>query len=304
MLNNHSLGIGAGLGAALLWALSADLYRLLGERISPMALNLYKGVYASAALVLAILATGQIAEAPPLWPMAMLALSGLVGIGVGDTAFFAALNALGPRRTVLIAEASAPAFTISIAWLWLGEGLGPGVLVGIGAITLGVTLVTTERPPSHEPHPHAMRGIAYALVAAACQGIGAVLTRGAFELADQSDQQISVLWSTLIRLAAGAVGLLAVMPLCGQQYLPRAVRNAATWRRILLAASIGTLGGLTLQQVSFKNTFAGPAQTVMAMTAVFVLLIAVARGEHVGLRGWLGTVIAVAGVALLFSDLK
>src|SRR5512147_1476317 len=91
----------AALGAAFLWALSAVIYAHLGQKIPPLALNLSKGIIAIAFIALTLLVQGN------YWPADMngvavgcLLLSGVIGIGLGDTFYFEALNHLGARRTL------------------------------------------------------------------------------------------------------------------------------------------------------------------------------------------------------------
>jgi drug/metabolite transporter (DMT)-like permease len=52
----------------------------------------------------------------------ILALSGVIGIGLGDTAYFAAINRLGPRRALLL-ETLAPPIAALLALVFLQEAL-------------------------------------------------------------------------------------------------------------------------------------------------------------------------------------
>ena len=45
----------------------------------------------------------------------------LKSTGIGDTAFFAALNRMGERSTLLVAETLAPIFTALLAVVWISE---------------------------------------------------------------------------------------------------------------------------------------------------------------------------------------
>ena len=68
-----------------------------------------------------------------------LALSGMVGIVVGDTALFAAMNRLGPRRCGVLFATHA-AFSASLGFALLGERMPVQAVLG-GALTLGGVMI-------------------------------------------------------------------------------------------------------------------------------------------------------------------
>ena len=110
----------------------------------------------------------------------LLLLSGLVGIGFGDTAFFASLNRLGERQTVLVVETLAPPFAVIIAWVAFHEILPPLGFFGIAMTAAGVGWVIAERTSGSQFHGQRLRsGIHLGLMAALFQAVGAVLSRGA-----------------------------------------------------------------------------------------------------------------------------
>ncbi len=124
-----AIGGAAAIIAALLWAIATVIFHTLGEKIHPTELNLVKCTFA---VILMILTTLLLRESLPDagWlPYALLAVSGIVGIGIGDTAYFAALNQLGSRITLLLTVLAPPMAGV-LSWLFLGETLAPHRLVG------------------------------------------------------------------------------------------------------------------------------------------------------------------------------
>lgn len=112
----------AALGAAFLWALSAVVYARLGQKIPPLALNLSKGVIAIALIALTLIVQRNYLTEINAVALGLLLLSGVLGIGLGDTFYFEALNSLGARRTLLL-EALAPPLAALIALTFLQEAL-------------------------------------------------------------------------------------------------------------------------------------------------------------------------------------
>jgi drug/metabolite transporter (DMT)-like permease len=85
----------------------------------------------------------------------------------------------------------------------------------------------------------------------------------------------------------------------------RRVGEAAGDRAMLgytaIGAFFGPVLGVSLSLLAVQRILAGVAASLMATTPILILPVAVlVRGERVGLGGLAGTVLAVAGVALLF----
>jgi drug/metabolite transporter (DMT)-like permease len=291
----------AALGGAFLWAVASVIYTRVGRAVPAAEMNLLKNVVAMAMLALTLVLVAQ-ALPPAAGPaVGLLLLSGVVGIGLGDTAYFETLNAVGPRQALLL-ETLAPPLAALMALLFLGERLHPGAWLGIAVTVLGVIWVITERAPRAALNAagdgQLRRGVIFGLVAALAQAGGAVLSRAAFLQAD-----ISSLWSAFLRLAAGAVVLVVWMALtrCRMGGWLRRPGAAALGGRLLAAITLGTYLALWLQQASLKLTLAGVAQTLFATSPLFVLPFAAWQGERVSLRAALGAGVALAGVGLLFA---
>ena len=67
------------------------------------------------------------------------------------------------------------------------------------------------------------------------------------------------------------------------------------------AIFLGTFLGLWLQQVSLKWASTGVSQTLLATSPLFVLPLAAWTKEQVSARAVVGAIVALGGVALLFT---
>lgn len=234
----------------------------------------------------------------------LLLLSGAIGIGFGDTAYFNALNLIGARRTLLF-ETLAPALAALLALIFLQERLSSQSWFGIVMILAGVIWVILERlPESRSPH-QAARGALFGLLAALGQAIGAVLSRFAF-----TESDVDPLWSTLIRLI-GATVVLLVWSMAQKQFheIVKLLRSFGTWQsqsqRLFLVvagtAFVSTYLGVWLQQISLKFAPTGVAQALTSTSPLFVIPLTRMLGDRVSIRSVIGVLIALAGVSLLFS---
>jgi drug/metabolite transporter (DMT)-like permease len=292
----------AALVAAILWSVSSVIYGRVGAQIQPLHLNLIKGIVAIAFLIVTIAVTGDFFPALPPIPLCLLLLSGIIGIGLGDTAFLAAINSMGARK-VLLMETLAPPITAVLALIFLQEGLNVSAWCGILLTILGVAWVISERTAEVneervEELPPKWHGICFALLAAVGNASGAVLSRAAL-----SGTNINPLWAALLRLSA-AVFLLIPWIIWQQQ--SRTSPICADWksRKIIIAtcfaAFCGTYLGIWLQQVAIKFTAVGIASTLLQTSPVFIIPLSMWMGEKVSLRAIAGVLVAIAGIALLF----
>ena len=291
---NNFVGEIAALSAALLWAISSVVYSRLGLKIPPLQLNFYKGIIAIALIVVTLLIQGAALENLSSYTIALLSFSGIIGIGLGDTAYFAALNSLGARRTLLL-ETSSPPMGALLALIFIGEQLTYSAWCGILLTILGIAWVIGEQNPVDKISV-SRQGILWGILAAIAQATGAVISRYALI---QSD--ISPLESTLIRLVGGTVIVVGLL------FLPSARKTKPKWQLstrtlgiIAIAAFGSTYLGIWLQQTSLKFAPTGIAQTFLATSPLFILPIVALQGENISLRAVLGVVISLSGIAVMF----
>jgi len=283
---------------AFLWGLAAVIWTVAGEKISATELNLIKVVIASGLVGLTLLLT-RIAYVPlsPL-NLALMSLSGLIGIGMGDVALFAAFQRIGPTRTSMIKLLS-PLFVSLVAFISLGEKLGIFDLVGMAITILGIILVVSERlPHSQETPPRFWEGVGLALLATLAEVIGVNFSHQVLV-----QTPIDPLWGTLLRLVSAAV-FLALFVLLTRQQIGSWLKTSDSSRLVkLISVGVfcGTFVGLWLQQTVLKTTAAGVAQTFFSASPLFILLIqAAVQRRWPSSRALGGVLVSIAGIALIF----
>jgi drug/metabolite transporter (DMT)-like permease len=294
---NKFIGESAALSAAILWAISSVIYSRLGLKIAPLQLNLYKGIIAIALIAITLLIQGTALINLSTSTIVLLTISGMIGIGLGDTAYFSALNSLGARRTLLL-ETSSPPMGALLALILIGEQLASSSWSGIFLTILGIAWVISERNPVDQIGV-SRQGIMWGILAALAQALGAVISRYAL-----IQSAVSPLESTLIRLIGGTVIVIGLL------FLPITKQNIPTkmqWqlsRRSLGVIAIAAFGstylGIWLQQIALKFAPTGIAQTCLATSPLFILPIVALQGEKISLRAILGVVVSLAGIALMF----
>jgi drug/metabolite transporter (DMT)-like permease len=308
----------AALSSALVWAFAAVIFSHLSRFIPAMGLNFAKAFVALLMIFFALVSFGQLTpeiiiqtwqlllagqfKLPlPLFSLLCLLSSGILGIAIGDTFYLSALACLGARRTLLLATLSPPLAAL-MAFVWLQETFLPSAGLGVVLTMAGVVWVISERTSGEgKPLPQVQQGVIWALLFSLAQASGALLSRAAFVRAAAAGQPIDPLWAAGLRLGAGC-GVLIVWGLSRQNFGKwlKGFQQPQRLGLLILAAFMGTFLGIWLQQLGLKYTSAGIAQTLSSTSPLFVLPLAIGLGEKVSSRAFLGVVIALGGIALLF----
>ncbi|MEM9137467.1 MAG: DMT family transporter [Cyanobacteria bacterium P01_F01_bin.42] len=285
----------SAIAAALIWAIASVIYARLGQTADPMGLNFAKGVVALALLLLTPTLWLQNLDAIPPLSGSLLFLSGVFGIGLGDTFYFEMLKALGPRKSLLL-DALAPIFTASVAWIVLKEVLSIASCGGIVMTLSGIVWVVRERTPEDKSSAQLRRGITLAIAAGVSNSLGALMARAAL-----MDSQIKPEFAAMIRIAAGVIflSLWGLSRNILQQWWQTIFRDRR-FKTLAIAAFGSTYLGIWLQQIGFKHAPAGITQTLLATSPLFILPIATIQGQRISARAWCGAIIAVLGIGILF----
>jgi drug/metabolite transporter (DMT)-like permease len=288
----------AALGTATCWAttgiLASDAIRALGA----FHFNLIRLVFVTLLLSGIVMASGTLAL--PDWPTVLvLAVSGVVGILLGDTLNFAAVGRLGPRRAGAVFALNAPMAAI-LGWLILGERLGWQAALGIGVTVAGVALAilgrTAEGAHRLEQVSGALRvGVLFGLGAALGQAAGALIARP--YMAGGLDPYVA----SLLRVGASGLAMGLVMPLPAAPPWPKAIPPKVLVLTALTAL-IGLLLGMTLFLFALKGSETGIIATLSATSPVIILpLLWLRTGQRPSAKSWAGATLAVVGLALIFT---
>ena len=292
------LGESACLIAALLWAVAVVLFRGPIAAWGARTANLVKCLMGTALLALTLPFFGGLSafSGIPMRDLGFIALSGVIGLTIGDTLLFAAIGRLGAHKT-LVLQTSAPIFAGLLAAA-AGERLGMLQLTGAAIVVFGVIIVVG--PGDREGNGRtrvALGGIAFALFGAFGQGAGVVLAKEGLDT-------VGAMPATLLRLAAGTIGLLLAAALSGGIWKARtAFRDATPMKRMVPAAFLGTYLALLLMMFGVALAPATIAAVLLATSPIFSLVIeAVVDRKRPTALAVLGTIVAVVGVAILVSS--
>jgi drug/metabolite transporter (DMT)-like permease len=241
----------------------------------------------------------------------ILFISGCIGFGVGDMALFQALPRLGSRLSVLLTLCLSSPLAAAIEWAWLGTELTVAEMLCAALILAGVAIALM--PGGHLPKAgwERMSGIAFGLLAAACQALGAVLSRKAFAVAAQASENVDGITAAYQRILGGVVVGALVYGVVKWRKQKKTNNGAPTegaeimlryraWPWVLINGLSGPALGVSCYQWALMTTPTGVVLPIVAVTPIVIIPFSYRmEGERPGIRSLIGGVLAVAGAVAL-----
>lgn len=236
--------------------------------------------------------------------------SGVAGMGVGDAAFFAALPLLGSRLTIMMMQCLSVPTAVIVEWFWLDTRLTPAQMAASAVVLAGIMFAlmpTKKSPPRVTVRGY---GAIFGLLAAAGQGVGAVLSRKGFALAEAAGTPIDGLTAAFQRLLGGVV--LTVLfyafwdwwirkrhPLPAAPEVP-VTGQGRSWAWVLAHGLAGPVFGMGSFQLALAHVPSGIVLPITATAPLFAIPLAYwIEGERPSKRSLVGGIIAVAGAVAL-----
>ncbi len=291
------LGELSALVTACCWSGSALMFASATRRVDPFQVNVTRLILALSSLgLLLLIARFRISLSST--QILNLSISGIIGLALGDSFLFKAFQEIGARVTMLMMSL-APAIAAVLAYGLLDETLSTIGILGIAITVTGICIVVLERnPDASSLIANSMTGIVLALLAATCQGAGLIFAKLAFR-----EGEVNGFVATAVRIASSLVLLLPVAAATRRYENPvRMFRTKRVAFYFTAAGSVlGPFLGISFSLIAIEHTNVGVAATIMAIVPVLMLpLVRFFYKERLGVRAYIGAVVAVGGVALLF----
>ncbi len=230
-----------------------------------------------------------------------LGASGIVGLVFGDACLFQSYVLIGTRLGTLM-MAVAPVISTILAWLFLGEALSWLKIFGILVTVAGIILVVLERNGTQSAAEHGDRrryalGLLFGLGAALGQAGGLILAKRGLT------GDFPAVSGVMMRMVVAVMAMWLPALFNGQWRVTvrKTLENRKMLGHIALGATFGPFLGVWLSLVAVQATYVGVASTLMSLMPVIVLpILKWGFKEKITRRAVMGTLVALAGVALLF----
>ncbi len=279
---------------AIMWASAVIFLKWSGETIPPFALNVFRVVFSSAALLLTMVVAGQEVLRPaPLSDYLVLFASGIIAIAISDTLFLMALNRVGAGIMAIIDCLYAPGVVL-FAFMLLGERLGPWQSAGMVLVIGGVLIAARHEPPAGVTKRQILVGSVYGVLSMATVGLGIVIAKPVLN-------HSPVLWATTMRQIGALVAMVVVaLALPGRRTTFSFFRPSRAWRHAVPATLLGSYFALIFWIAGMKYTDAGPAAILNQTSSIYILILAsVFLKESFTGRKLIATGLAIAGIVMV-----
>lgn len=279
------------LGSALAWAIAVLFFRQLAD-VSAAATNLFKNTVASGLLLLTMAVFGiSFATHRSAYDWAVLAGSGVVGLAIADTLFFAGLRRLEASLVAICDCAYAPTVFVMSA-LFLGESFRVGLLIGAPLVVLGLFLASWQ--------PHRARGVPVDRLGIAYTVLGVITTAAGVIMAKRVLGSSELIEATTVRLLAGTAVLIAYHVVARSLGAALVLfRPQPAWRFALPGTFFGTYVSMILWLGGMRLGAASRTSVLNQLAAIFVLILSRVLGEKLPRRRWLGAGLAVTGACVV-----
>ena len=285
--------------AALCWAVASLISADVTRKIGGLAFNRLRLFFVSIILIgyTSYLDTWNTINHEFLFT---ILFSGIIGIFLGDTLLFIALQKIGPRRNNILFSLAAP-FTVILNIIFLNEIMSTINLIGCIIVFCGVVIAIAYGNSKDKNHRwevvegNIYLGVSIGIGAALCQAIGLImmkpiLTMGADPIA-----------SAALRTAISFVFLAFTFFLNYKIFNTKTNLSFKIVGQSILSGFLGMALGMSLLLIALKYADAGIVATLSSTSPIMILfLIWLVTKKIPTIGAWIGTVLAIIGSGLIF----
>ena len=285
--------------AALCWAVASLISADVTRKIGGLAFNRLRLFFVSIMLICYTfyLDTWNTINHEFLFT---ILFSGIIGIFLGDTLLFIALQKIGPRRNNILFSLAAP-FTVILNIIFLNEIMSTINLIGCIIVFCGVVVAIAYGNSKDKNHRwevvegNIYLGVSLGIGAALCQAIGLImmkpiLTMGADPIA-----------SAALRTAISFVFLAFTFFLNYKIFNTKTNLSFKIVGQSILSGFLGMALGMSLLLIALKYADAGIVATLSSTSPIMILFLIWLLTKKIPTIGaWIGTVLAIIGSGLIF----
>jgi len=291
-LSPQAVGALCALGSAITWAVISLLVRTVSPPLGSVAVSILRSLIGGSLLLVWVLTVGGLATlaAVPPGALALLAVSVVIAIGVGDVAFFESARYLGlaPAMTVTMTY---PLIGAVLAAIFLDEPITLAIAAGSLVTLSGLALIVFTHPGNRPRGGRTGLGLATATAASVAWAVSLLLLKPAMGSLDAVTAQA-------VRLPLAGLVLLATPWGWGAAtQMGRASRGV--FLRVAFLGAV-TAGSSVLFVTGVKLADVAVAAVLSSTSPLFAIPLGlIFLGERLTTRAVLGTIVTVAGLALL-----
>ncbi len=257
---------GLAIGANLAYSTSSMVFSLYARRFSSMWINQVKVFTAFLAFVVAMLISGRMVPVSG-YSTAMLLLSGVAGLCLGDLFLFRAFTTLGAGRS-LVLYSFQPLMLGIYGYFFLSQIFSVNQTLAVVCMVICIFIFMLERNQSTGSWD--FKSFTWAFIGISLDAVGVMLTRSAYE----ADPSLETFQVNVIRCVGALVGFLLIGP---KSYLIVAKDVMGLKKRdqsLLFGSAItGCFLSLTMYLAALKYAHVGTLTSIAITGPVWVSML-------------------------------
>ncbi len=285
--------------AALCWAVASLISADVTRKIGGLAFNRLRLFFVSVMLISYTFYLDTWNTINPEF-LATILFSGIIGIFLGDTLLFIALQKIGPRRNNILFSLAAP-FTVILNIIFLNELMSLINLIGCIIVFLGVVVAITYGNSKDKQHRwevvegNIYLGISIGIAAALCQAIGLIMMK---PILSQGADPIA---SASIRTIISCIFLTFTFLINYEIFNTKTKLNFKIISQSIVSGFLGMALGMSLLLIALKYADAGIVATLSSTSPIMILFLIWLITNKIPTYGaWIGTILAIIGSGLIF----
>ena len=262
------IGILSAFGAAVSWTYACFIWRSQTQKYKTIDINLIKNIIAFLVFTPAFIYVSSITELKNIF---ILLVSGIIGIGLGDTFYLKSLQTIGTRKTLSV-ETLSPLMAAFSGEIFINEDLTIKSWVGVIIVSISLFIILKkgndfkdENSPFSEKNNFKI--FAFPFLSVLCAVLGGLFSRIVF-----LQSNLSPFITTEIRLLGAIIFLMTLKGFKINFFLKNIEKKEQ--KRFLLSILLGTNIGILLQQIVFKTLPIGIGWALLSTSPVISLLFA------------------------------
>ena len=284
------IGFFSAISAVFFWTFACSIWRRESANLLPRRINIYKNVVATIFFLPVALSISWFSDIGSIF---VLMISGIVGIGIGDTLYINALKTIGTRKTLSF-EALTPIIATFLDTL-TSNNLYPEK-VWIGSLIVSFSLLMIARQNTYQKDRYRevkLFGLLCALGSVFCAVFAALMSR--FVLISST---LTPLQTTEIRLLSASFFLILIFK---KDFLNLIYKNSIDKKshsNLVFSTLIGTNCGILCQQTVFKYLPIGIGWTLLSLSPILALFFSRAEGDKINKLTIIYSFLSFIGVAI------
>ena len=268
-----TFGYLAALCSAFLWSIAVVTFKSVSKDLSPFLINSVKN---SIAFILFILVFNFLGL--PFWydgfilnDYLIIIVSGILGMGIGDSLFIYALSRIKANQVAII-DTMAPVINYFLSFIILGTILNLSQTIGSLIVIIAILFITYENKLDKNQENVDKIGIALQLIATVTSCYGIVLLKPVLnKVGDSIQLQI---WITVFRLLPGMlIAWIIFFSQKNSMLLLLKIKNRDILKKMFLGSFLGTFMALSFWIIGYANIPEPPIASIIGQTAVIFITV-------------------------------